>query len=270
MIYQTVLEGISAPHRIKEKDMATQVQVPSTPPPAAKRKRATPFGGSVPMVVIGLVATAIGFLPTFFLRLGSVDAAHQIHGWTMIAWLLLVLTQATLIRSRQYRVHRILGWSSLGLFLAMVGSSLQMMALMLSGKSHLPFEFAKFFGYSDIVDMPLLFLLYGGAIWFRKDRHLHSRLVAATVMTSIVPALARMYNILIWRSMEGLNYAMHPTYLTILGTLAVLIVIDRRNGRLSWPLPFTFAWFTLVYATQWPMMHVAAYERLAHAVGSMA
>lgn len=251
--------------------MATQAKAsPNAPRPVRKRKGAPPFAGSFAMVTIGLVATAIGFLPTFFMRLGEVDVAHLIHGWTMIGWLLLVLVQATLIGRGQYRVHRVLGWCSLGLFVAMVGSSLQMMALMLSGKSHLPFEFAKFFGYSDIVDMPLLLLLYGGAIWFRKDRHLHSRLVAATVMTSIVPALARMYNILIWRSMEGLNYAMHPTYLTILATLGVLIVIDRRNGRLSWPLPLTFAWFVMVYATQWPMMNVAWYERLAHAIGALA
>jgi hypothetical protein len=152
----------------------------------------------------------------------------------------------------------------------MVGSSLQMMALMFSGKTHLPFAFAKFFGYSDFTDLPLLLLLYGGAIYFRKDRHLHSRLIAATVLTSMVPALARMYNILIWRSMEGLHYAMHPTYLTILATLAVLIVIDRRNGRLSWPLPLTFVWFVAVYATQWPMMDVAWYDRLAHAIGALA
>jgi hypothetical protein len=222
------------------------------------------------MAAIGLVATAIGFLPTFFMRLNQVDVPHLIHGWTMIAWLLLVVVQASLIGKRQYRAHRVLGWCSLGLFVAMVGSSLQMMALMLSGKTHLPFAFAKFFGYSDIVDLPLLFLLYGGAIYFRKDRHLHSRLIAATVLTSMVPALARMYNILIWRSMAGLNNAMHPTYLTILITLGVLIVIDRRNGRLSWPLPLTFAWFVVVYATQWPMMDVAWYDRFARGIGALA
>ncbi|MDE2303568.1 MAG: hypothetical protein KGK11_13525 [Sphingomonadales bacterium] len=247
--------------------MATQAQA-SAPP--RKARRATPFAGSIAMVWVGLVATAIGFLPTFFMRLGSVDAAHLIHGWTMIGWLLLVLTQATLIGRGKYRVHRILGWCSLGLFVAMVGSSLQMMAMMLSPASKLPFPVAKFFGYSDFADMPLLFLLFGSAIRFRKDRHLHSRLIGATVMTSIVPALARMYNILIWRSMDGLNHAMHPTYLTILVTLGILIMIDRRNGNLRWPLPLTFAWFTVVYATQWLIMDVAWYDRLAHTIGALA
>ena len=127
-----------------------------------------------------------------------------------------------------------------------------------------------FLGAAMEVGLPLLLLLFGSAIRFRKDRHLHSRLIGATVMTSIVPALARMYNILIWRSMEGLDHAMHPTYLTILGTLAVLIMIDRRNGRLSWPLPLTFAWFTVVYATQWLIMDAGWYDQLAHGIGSLA
>ena len=101
----------------------------------------------------------------------------------------------------------------------------------------LPFEAAKFFGYSDIVDMPLLLFSFGAAIYWRKDRHMHSRLMAVTVLTSIVPALARMFNILVWGSFEGLYHAMHPTYLLILGVLGFAILSDKNSDRLSWPLP---------------------------------
>lgn len=247
----------------------------STANPAATASRArpkaasTPFGGALPIATIGLIATLIGFLPTFFLRLNQVDAAHLVHGWTMIGWLVLVATQASLIRSRAYQWHRRLGWASLGLFVLMVGSSCQMVVLMLSGKSRLPFELAKFFAYSDIVDMPLLLFLFASAIARRKDRHLHSRLVSATVLTSIVPALARMFNILIWRSMDGLYHAMHPTYLLILTVLAASILLDYRKDRLRWPLPLVFGWFVCVYATQWAMMDVPAYNALAHALGQL-
>lgn len=251
--------------------MATQAEGPSRPrPKGRKRKPAMPFASATPMAVIGLVATAIGFLPTFFLRLSHVDAPHLIHGWTMTFWLLVVLAQALLIRQQQFKAHRILGWSALALFVAMVVSSLQMLTYMLSGKTHLPFELAKFFGWSDIADMPLLFILFGGAIYYRKDRHLHSRLVATTVLTSIVPALARFFNILIWRSLEGLLMAMHPTYLLILTVLGVSIVMDRRSGRLEWPLPLAFVWFTVVYALQWPVWHAQWYDALARAIAAFA
>jgi hypothetical protein len=258
---------------IEEKSaMASQAE---TPPglarPPGKRKPVTPFGGALPIAVIGIVATIIGFLPTFFLRLGDVDMVHHVHGWTMTGWIVLVLTQVMLIRSRQHRLHRVFGWSSLALFAAMVATSLMVMALMFSGKSGLPFEAAKFFGYSDVVDLPLLLFAFGAAIYWRKDRHMHARLMAVTVLTSIVPALARMFNIMFWRSFEpGLFLSMHPTYLLILGTLGIAILVDRKNGKLRWPLPLAFGWFTLLYATQWPMMQARWYDSLARWIGAWA
>jgi hypothetical protein len=236
---------------------------------AAKRRPAMPFGGSIPIAAIGILATLVGFFPTFFSRLGDVDTVHMTHGWVMTGWIVLVMTQALLIRTRRYKWHRMLGWSSLALFVAMVVTSCQVLALMLSGKSGLPFEAARFFGYSDIVDMPLLLFSFGAAIYWRKDRQLHSRLMAVTVLTSIVPALARMFNVFIWRSFEGLFLAMHPTYLLILGVLGIAIQVDRKKGRLRWPLPLAFGWFALVYATQWPMMNAQWYNSLARAIGAL-
>jgi hypothetical protein len=248
--------------------MATQADVQAATRPG-KRKPVTPFGGAIPIATIGIVATVIGFMPTFFLRLSEVDAIHLVHGWTMTGWILLVLVQSLLIRTRRYRYHRILGWSSLALFVAMVVTSCQVVILMLSGKSGLPFEAAKFFGYSDIVDLPLLILFFGSAIYWRKHRQLHSRLIAVTVLTSIVPALARMFNILFWRSFEGLYHAMHPTYLLILAVLGVASYADWKKGALQWPLPLAFGWFGLLYATQWPMMDAHWYDALARSIGAL-
>lgn len=234
------------------------------------KRPAGPFAAALPIALIGLLGTTVGFFPTFFTRLNKVDLPHLVHGWTMIFWLLLVLTQSLLIRTRRYRWHRILGWCSIVLFAGMFVSSWQMVVLMLSGKSGLPFPAAKFFAYTDLVDMPLLLFLYASAIWLRKDRHLHSRLVATTVLTSIVPALARFFNILIWRSFDGLFLAMHPTYLLILGILAAAIWTDRRGGRLSWPLPLVFGWFVFDYASLWPVWHSHWYDTLARAIASLA
>lgn len=250
--------------------MATRAEsgVASTAP--RKRRPAGPFAGAIPIAIIGLIGTAIGFFPTFFSRLGEVDVAHLVHGWTMTGWLVVVLVQATLIRQRQYRAHRILGWSSVALFALMFASSVQMVVIMLSGKTGLPFPMAKFFAWTDLVNMPLLLFLFGGAIYWRKDRHLHSRLIATTVLTSIVPALARMFNILIWRSLEGLYLAMHPTYILILAVLGAAIWVDRRNGVLRWPLPLVFGWFVLDYVSLWPVATSQWYDGLARAIASLA
>jgi hypothetical protein len=235
-----------------------------------RKPATTPFAGGIPIALIGLVATALGFFPTFFSRLGQVDLAHLLHGWIMTGWLALVLVQAVLIRQRQYKWHRILGWSSVAMFIAMFVTSCQMIVLMLSGRTGLPFEMAKFFAYSDLVDLPLLLILYGGAIYWRKDRHLHARLVSTTVLTSIVPALARMFNILYWRSLEGLFHAMHPTYILILGVLGAAIYVDWKANRLRWPLPFVFAWFLFDYATLWPASGSQWYDGLARSIAALA
>lgn len=252
--------------------MATHADVrqPEAAASSSARKRAAAYAGALPVAIIGLVATLTGFAPTFFIRLGEVDVIHLVHGLTMTGWIALFLTQVTLIRTRRFAWHRQLGWASLVLFAAMAVTSLQVLALMLSGKSGLPFGAAKFFGYSDIADLPLLFFCFCAAIQFRKDRYLHSRLMAVTVLTSIVPALARMFNIAIWRSFEGLYLAMHPTYLLILGTLGWSALADWRADRLRWPLPLAFGWFTIVYATQWPVMQLGWYDALCRWIGSLA
>jgi hypothetical protein len=78
-----------------------------------------------------------------------------------------------------------------------------------------------------------------------------------------------MFNILIWRSLEGLYHAMHPTYILILGILAAAIYADWKKGRLRWPLPFTFAWFVFDYATLWPVAQSQWYDGVARSIAAL-
>lgn len=250
--------------------MATEATVAGVTARKKKpRKALNPFAAGLPIALIALAVSIIGFWRTFLSRLAEVDLPHHVHGWTSFAWLGLVLSQALLIRSGQYRLHRILGWASIFFFAVMMISSWQMIALMLSPKSLLPFEMAKFFAYTDLIDIPLILVLYGGAIVLRKDRHVHSRLITATVLATIIPALGRMFN-LFTPGMDGLMLAMHPTYLFVLTILGVAIYIDSRNGRLRWPLPFAFAWFVMAYATLWTGAKSAWFDALARSIAATA
>jgi hypothetical protein len=234
------------------------------------RKRANdPFGGGIPMVLVALAMSGIGFYRSFLSRLGQVDALHMTHGLVTLGWLLLVLLQASLIRSGQYKWHRVLGWSSLLLFAALIVTSWHMVAFMLAPGNPQPFESAKLFAYSDLATLPLIIILYGGAILLRKDRHIHSRLVSTTILVSIVPAVARVFN-LIWTGTDGLVFVMNPTYLFILVILAVAIFADWKNDRLRWPFPFAFAWFAVTYATLFPAWHSHWFDAVARAVAATA
>ena len=229
-----------------------------------------PFGGGIPLALVAIAVTVIGFWRTFFTQLGNTDAAHMLHGVSSTGWLVLVLAQAALIRSRQFKWHRVVGWSSLLLFAVLIVSSWQMMALLLSGKGGpLPFEAAKLFVYSDVTALPLLIICYAGAIILRKDRHVHSRLVSTTLLAGLLPALARMFA-LIWPGLDGLIFSMHPTYIFTLAVLAIAIIVDWKKDRLRWPFPFAFVWFAIAYATLFPGTHTQWFDHLARAIAATA
>jgi hypothetical protein len=234
-------------------------------------KRSTePFGGGVPMALLALAVTAIGFWRTFFSQLGNIDAAHMWHGASSTGWLVLVLVQASLIGSRQYRWHRVLGWGSLLLFAILIVSSWNVLAMMLAGKgTPMPFELAKLFALSDVTAIPLLVVSYAAAIIWRKDRHVHSRLISVTLLAGLLPAAARLFN-RIWPGIDGLIFSMHPTYLFMLVVLAVAILIDWRGGRLRWPFPFAFVWFAVAYAMLFPGWRSAWFDALARAIAATA
>lgn len=233
------------------------------------RRASDPFGGAAAMALLAIAVTLIGFWQTFFAILGDVDAVHMLHGASSTGWLVLVLTQAALIRARKFKYHRMLGWSSLALFALLLVTSWQVLALMLSGKSGVPFEFAKLFALSDVTALPLFAILYGAAIALRKDRHVHSRLVSATLLAGLLPALARMFN-LVWPGPAGLIMAMHPTYLFELAILAIVIFIDWKNARLRWPFPFAFVWTAVAYATLFPCWHSQWFDIVAKAIAAKA
>jgi uncharacterized membrane protein len=192
-----------------------------------------------------------------------------VHGWTSTGWLALVLVQASLVRSRQFRLHRILGWSSVLLFTALLGSSWYVLAYMLSGQSGVPYEFAKLFALSDVTALPLMIGAYVAAIVLRKDRHVHSRLISVTLLAGLLPAVARMFN-LIWPGPEGLIFAMHPSCLFLLAILAAAILIDWKNNRLRWPFPFAFAWLAVAYATLFPSWKSEWFDHLARGIAATA
>jgi hypothetical protein len=229
-----------------------------------------PFGGGIPLALVAIAVTLVGFWATFFSQLGHVDAAHMLHGTASTGWLLLVLAQATLIRYRQFKWHRVIGWSSLLLFAVLLASSWHMMALFLSDKgAPMPFQFAKLFVYSDVTALPLFIICYVGAIALRKDRHVHSRLVSTTLLAGLLPAIARMFA-RIWTGLDGLIFSMHPTYIFVLVILGIAIVVDWRKDRLRWPFPFAFVWFAISYATLFPGTSSMWFDHLAKAIAATA
>ena len=146
------------------------------------------------MALLALAVTLIGFWRSFFTVLPQTDAIHMWHGASSTGWLVLVLVQASLIRSRRYRWHRLLGWASLLAFASLMVSAWAVLAMMLAGKgAPTALRICQAVRpLSDVTALPLFAAAYVAAIVFRKDRHIHSRLISITLLAGLLRVSARM------------------------------------------------------------------------------
>ena len=134
--------------------------------PSNVNRAGEPFGGGIPLALLAIAVTLLGFWHTFFSSLAKSMLRIMLQGWSSTGWLVLVLVQASLIRFREFKWHRVVGWSSLLVFAVLIVTSLHMMALMLARARALaqPFDIAKLFGYSDVTALPLLIIATSAAI----------------------------------------------------------------------------------------------------------
>lgn len=91
-------------------------------PPATARGRATRWF-FVSLAVFVIVVTVAGFGPSIIdqsRRIGHATPLSIAHGTIAFAWLLLFLTQATLVATRHVTLHRRLGMAGAGLAILVV------------------------------------------------------------------------------------------------------------------------------------------------------
>lgn len=260
---------------------ATTDQAKTQPSSRRKIPARDSFHGGIPLALVAIAVTVAGFWPSFFSRLSEVPAAHMFHGMLATGWLVLVLVQASLINVRKVKVHRLLGWLSVPWFVILIATSCYMVIIMMAGTgpNPIPFEMAKIFGYSDVTALPLFIFSYVGAIYLRTDRHVHSRLMAITVLAGLLPAVARFFfGVMVATGLasaegslrlKGLTDAMHPTYIFVLVILAIVIAVDWKKNRLRWPFPFALVWLAITYATFFPGLSSDWFNTVAKGIAAL-
>ena len=77
------------------------------------------------------IITFVSFWPSFFSAIVNIETHIIIHGITAIAWMLLTIIQAGLIKSGWRKYHRKVGYISLTLAAALVVSGLQVLQTMI-------------------------------------------------------------------------------------------------------------------------------------------
>ena len=145
-------------------------------------------------IVTPLIVLA-GFARTYYLKpfFGTPDLPGRIvhlHGIVMTAWVLLFITQVSLVATRRTRVHQRLGIVG-GVLAALVVIVGILTALFAAARGASPGPPALAFLIVPLGDMLIFSVLIGLALYFRRNLQVHKRLMLLAAINLLTPAIAR-------------------------------------------------------------------------------
>ncbi|HTK27071.1 MAG TPA: hypothetical protein VL327_10975 [Pyrinomonadaceae bacterium] len=177
----------------------------------------------------------IGFGPTYYFKeffhapaLASVLV--HIHGVLMTTWVALFVAQVWLIRSKSIKVHQKLGYTAIGLAVAIVivGFFVAVAAAKNGAASTPPGIPRLSFLAVPLFDLVMFVILFSAAIYYRKQAANHKRLMILTALNFLPPALGRIH-LSVFDALGPLAFFGIPAILAIM-----LVIYDtRRNDRLN-------------------------------------
>jgi hypothetical protein len=139
------------------------------------------------------VAMAVAFWPSYFSRLADQPSLHHhAHGLAMTAWLALLVTQASLMRSGARPLHRRLGLLSYLLVPVIVVVTLRFVHYTLQEGPPTLGAYSLFFLALVVVTLVMFVALFGLAMLNRAKPAVHARYMVATLFPLFPPVTDRL------------------------------------------------------------------------------
>lgn len=174
--------------------MAARAEVLNTGTSIDKRRAERIFYTAMSVAI--LITVFAGFSRTFFLRsyfqTQPLQALLVAHGIIFSAWILLFLTQTTLIAARRTRIHMRLGIAGGVLASLMVVIGMYTSIVRAKGPSPIPDVNPLSFLTIPLGDMLLFGILVGAALYFRRRADTHKRLMLLSTIAILPAAVARL------------------------------------------------------------------------------
>ncbi len=177
--------------------MATTVVHPRTSTkaePALPGRRFDHFFFSA-MAVMMLAAVFVGFAPTYYLagllRAPLPSATIHVHGAVFSCWILLLITQTSLVSAHRMDLHKRLGIAGflLACLMVIVGA---MAATDRLARASAPPNFDPYFFYIiPMTDMLIFATLIFFAFRARRDSPAHKRIIYVATVGLLIAAIAR-------------------------------------------------------------------------------
>jgi hypothetical protein len=206
-----------------------------------------------------LAVTIAGFGPSYYFKFWThappLKFMVHVHAAVFTAWLALLLTQATLIRSGRFATHRTLGRFAFALVVLMVITGY----IVIFGKPRPTVEMRAFI-FTPMLSLVIFPALVAAAIHFRHDGATHKRLM---IIATISVGTAGVTRIMLGLGLDPSNYRSQiATYLLFLLPLVAYDLITRRKLH-----PAT-GYAGLILLLRHPLHELVAYtdtwQRTAH------
>lgn len=193
------------------------------------------------------VVSFLGFWPSYFSPSAPrATLGQHLHAATMMIWVLFLVVQPWLIRIRKRNIHRLIGRFSL-----LWAPVIVITALVVIHHNLLRFPqpyppLALSFFWLGLASAALFAVLYGLAIYNRRNMQLHARYMAATAMPFIVAGLGR----LLTKAGEATGLAFLGFDVALWAPVivgGVMLFHEKRKGRVRFPWVLaTVSWLIVV------------------------
>lgn len=171
--------------------MATQAEV--IRPDQNKRRERLFYTGMVVAIVITVFA---GFSRTFYLRpyfqTQPLIPLLVLHGVVFSSWIVLLITQTTLVATKRTRTHMRLGIAGGVLASLMIVIGTVTAVVRAKGPSPVPGVNPLSFLTIPLGDMLVFAILVGAAFYFRRRADVHKRLMLLATIAILPAAVARL------------------------------------------------------------------------------
>ena len=185
--------------------------------------------------------TWLGFSRTYFATVRTEPLLHHFHGALMGGWIALLVVQPTLYQWGRLELHRTLGkWGVYLLMPAIVVCGFLMDRRMVQMHNAPPdiIDQLAFLDLASLVVFPALVIL---SVCYARNVQLHARYIVCTVLLLLPPALTRA--LFFVPGMRSFHVNVNTAEALVNLVLLVLIVDDKRRGRIWSPYPLAFGVF---------------------------
>ncbi len=184
------------------------------------------------------VITNLGFYKTYLIHFPKFEGfpwIYHIHGMLAMAWVLMLIAQAYLIRAKKYDLHKLVGNLSyviMPLFLASLFFAAKE-SYLTNIKTKPEADVLANMTNGGTIDIFFIGLIFVLAMVYKKNVGYHLRFMASTGLIILTPGLGRF----VFAFLEiPFPFALIPMLLCTTGVGIIWLIVDIKNKKSAFPL----------------------------------